>query len=126
MGLYNNLEPKIPEVKIERKRIPMPIVKAGCIVRALDDYGAENERDAVRIIEKYGVNKFDFDYPYGSFEAFKKHVLAGEFDIDIEAVMMTDEKRAEWDRALKAGEMKVIHEDHKNCRAWVESYPKKG
>lgn len=59
--------------------------KADCIVKTLTgmNYDVGDEHDAVKIIESEGVNKFNFDYPYGSFEEFKKHVLAGEFDVDI-------------------------------------------
>ena len=106
-GLYNNLEPKIPEVKIERKRTPITTIKAWCIVRALDDYNACNARDAVCIIEKYGVDKFDFDYPYGSFEEFKKHTLAGEFDVEIKLATKEDHKKLLQD--VKEGKVRVTY-----------------
>lgn len=70
---------------------------------------AGDARDAVRIIEKHGVDKFDFDYPYGSFEAFKKHVLAGEFDADIESMLMTDEEIAEQEKAIREGRLRVTY-----------------
>ena len=72
-------------------------------------YDVGSTRDALRIIEKHGVDKFDFDYPYGSFEEFKKHVLAGEFDIDIEAMMMTDEEIAEQEKAIREGRLRVTY-----------------
>ena len=72
-------------------------------------YDVDGVRDAVHIIEKHGVDKFYFDYPYGSFEEFKKHVLAGEFDIDIEAMMMTDEEIAEQEKAIREGRLRVTY-----------------
>lgn len=61
----------------------------------------DSTRDAVRIIEEQGVDKFDFDYPYGSFEEFKKHTLAGEFDIDADYMALTDEKRSKLKNAVR-------------------------
>lgn len=116
--------PLASDIKVCPIRVSEDRKKLNYIIYLLFDYEVRNARDAVCIIEEHGVDKFDFDYPYGSFEEFKKHTLAGEFDV--ESAEITDEERVEWDRALKAGEMKVIHEDHKNCRAWVESYPKEG
>lgn len=116
--------PLASDIKVCPVRVSENRKKLNYIIYLLYEYGADDVRDAVRIIEEHGMDKFDFDYPYGSFEEFKKHTFAGEFDV--EDTEITDEERAEWDRALKAGEVKVIHEDHKNCMAWVKSYPKKG
>ena len=52
---------------------------------------ADDARDVIHIIEKYHLDKSQFDYPYGSFEEFKKHVLAGEFDLDISDHLMTEQ-----------------------------------
>lgn len=59
--------------------------KAALIVNALCEMGYDvgNEREAVQIIEKDNLDKFQFDYPYGSYDLFKKHVLNGEFDVSI-------------------------------------------
>ena len=70
---------------------------------------AGDARDAVHIIEEQGVDKFDFDYPYGSFEEFKKHTLAGEFDVDIESMLMTDEEIAEQEKAIREGRLRVTY-----------------
>lgn len=42
-------------------------------------YKVNNAKRAIRIIEKFHIDKSQFDFPYGSFEEAKKHVLAGEF-----------------------------------------------
>ena len=68
------------------KKVPENKRKSNRIAWLLKSYGAGDARDAVRIIEKYGVDKFDFDYPYGSFEEYKKHVLAGEFDTKLHII----------------------------------------
>ena len=47
------------------------------------------------------MDKFDFDYPYGSFEEFKRHVLDGEFDVDVESMIMTDEEQKELQKAVE-------------------------
>ena len=116
----------VPRYNIPRHKPSEIEVKSIYIIRMLHaaGYDIEGDRDAVKLIEEKGVDKFDFDYPYGSFEEHKKHVLAGEFDVDIESMMMTDEDRATWNRDVKSGKIRVIHEDHKNCKAWVECYPK--
>ena len=113
---YNTSRHKPSETKVKSNYIIRMLFKVG--------YDVGNARDAVKLIEKNGVDKFDFDYPYGSFEEYKKYVLAGEFYVDIESMMMTDEERATWNRDVKSGKIRVIHEDHKNCKAWVECYPK--
>ena len=109
MGLYKTQDFKLPEVKINLDRTPTPQTKLNYILHLLYKYGADDARDAVRIIEKYGVDKFDFDYPYGSFEEFKKHTLAGEFDVDIEAMLLTDEERAEQEKAIREGKLRVTY-----------------
>ena len=109
MSLYKTQEFKLPEVKINLDRTPTPKTKLNHIIYLLCDYDVGDARDAVRIIEKYGVDKFDFDYPYGSFEEFKKHVLAGEFDVDIESIMITKEEHDELEKAVKEGRLRVTY-----------------
>lgn len=84
-------------------------IKADRIVQILYDMGYDvgDERDVVRVIEKEGVDKFDFDYPYGSFEEFKRHVLDGEFDVDLH--LMTDEEREQWDKDEKEGRVWITY-----------------
>ena len=116
----------VPRYNISRHKPSETKVKSNYIIRMLfkAGYDVGNPRDAVKLIEEKGVDEFDFDYPYGSFEEYKKHVLAGEFDVDIESIIMTDEERAAWERDVKSGKIRLIHEDHKNCTSWVECYLK--
>lgn len=83
--------------------IPENRKKSDRIVWLLRFYDAGNARDAVRIIEKYGVDKFDFDYPYGSFDEYKKHVLAGEFDTKLH--IMTRKEEKELKQLVKEGKL---------------------
>ena len=98
---YNTPECKPSEAEVKSDYIVRMLLNAG--------YDIEDERDAVRIIEEHDVNKFDFDYPYGSFEEYKRHVLAGEFDVDIYSMTLTDEKRTEQEEAIRAGRLKVTY-----------------
>lgn len=38
-------------------------------------YNVDNARDAIQIIEVFKLDKSQFNFPYGSFEEAKKHVL---------------------------------------------------
>lgn len=99
MSNINIPDIEIPEVKI----------KSNYIIRMLFDYDVEDARDAIRIIEEQGVDNFQFDYPYGSFEEYKKHVLAGEFDLDINSVLTSPEEQKELDKAVKEGKLWVTY-----------------
>ena len=101
--------PLSSDIKVCPVRVSEDRKKLNYIIYLLSDYNACNARDAVRIIEEHGVDKFDFDYPYGSFEEFKKHTLAGEFDVDIEAMLLTDKERAEQEKAIREGKLRVTY-----------------
>ena len=104
---------KIPPIPIPNCIPPKEEIQAGVIVRSLLrlGYDIEDERDAVKIIEYEGIEKFNFDYPYGSFEAFKKHVLAGEFDFDIEKDIKlgTKEDHEKLEKAVEEGKLWVTY-----------------
>ena len=55
------------------------------------------------------IIRIQFDYPYGSFEEYKKHVLAGEFDLDIKSVLTSPEEQKELDKAVKEGKLWVTY-----------------
>lgn len=92
------------EVEISKEE-----TKSDYIVRKLVRYGVEDPRDAIRFIEEQGIDKFDFDYPYGSFSEYKKHVLTGEFDVDVESCMMTSEQREELRQLVKEGKLWITY-----------------
>ena len=100
---------RIPRIDVPISKIPENKKKSNYIIRMLFDYDVEDARDAIRIIEEQGVDKFQFDYPYGSFEEYKKHVLAGEFDLDIKSVLTSPEEQKELDKAVKEGKLWVTY-----------------
>lgn len=84
---------------------PDPVRKAGRVISHLLKlgYDLEDERDAVKIIENNNLDKSQFDFPYGSFEEFKKHTLDGEFDLDMSNCTLTPEQRRELDLKVERG-----------------------
>lgn len=86
-------------------------LKVDVIMQKLSDmgYSVATERDAVQVIDSFGLDKSQFDFPYGSFEGFKKHVLAGEFDYDEESFFSSKEECEELDKAVKEGRLWVTH-----------------
>ena len=99
----------VPRYNIPRHKPSEIKVKSNYIVRMLFKVGYDigNARDAVKFIEENGVDKFDFDYPYGSFEEYKKHVLAGEFDIEIKLATKEDHEKLQ--QAVKEGKSWVTY-----------------
>lgn len=102
-------EIRISRIDVPISKIPENKKKSNYIVRMLFDYDVEDARDAIRIIEEQGVDKFQFNYPYGSFEEYKKHVLAGEFDLDIKSVLTSPEEQKELDKAVEEGKLWVTY-----------------
>ena len=79
----------LPEYKSDENEL-----KADIIVRKLSKmgYSVNTERDAVQIIDNFNLDKSQFDFPYHSFEEFKKHVLAGKFDYDTDTFASSQEE----------------------------------
>lgn len=75
------------------------------IMRQLDTMGyhADGARNVVLVIEKVNIDKSQFDFPYGSFEEFKKHTSDGEFDIDENKYAATDASRKKFRKELEEG-----------------------
>ena len=96
----------MPEHKVNEKWF-----KANYIVRTLvrAGYDIGDARDAIQIIESENLDKSQFDYHYGSYDEFKKHVLLGEFDIDIDSMMMTKERREQLDKDVREGKLWFTH-----------------
>ena len=95
--------PKIPKTSEEK-------IKRDIIFRKLYDmhYNVLNERNAIRIIEEYNIDKTQFDWPYGSFEAFKQHVLAGDFDRKI-TTEITKEQHDQFKKDVEEGRSWVMY-----------------
>lgn len=86
-------------------------LKAHYIIYILQDmgYDAGNERDVIHIIEIFGLDTSQFDFPYGSYDIFKSHVLAGEYDVDVKSRLMTNERREELQKAMKESRLWVTY-----------------
>ncbi len=63
----------------------------------------ENPRVMVKIIEENNLDKSQFDFPYGSFEEFKKHVLNGEYDDDFVINFMTKDDVNDMIKSIEDG-----------------------
>ena len=94
--------PKTPEEKIKLHKIIGQLCNMG--------YDICSVHDAIRIIENKHIDKSLFDYPYGSFEEFKKHATAGDLEmIDPEKTIMTDKRKKEINQALKEGRLWITY-----------------
>lgn len=96
----------LPEYKPDETEL-----KADIIVRKLSKmgYSVNTERDAVHIIDSFNLDKSQFDFPYHSFEEFKKHVLAGEFDYDEESFSSSEEEIEALHKAVKEGKLWITY-----------------
>lgn len=100
---------KIPSIPKPKYSISKEEIQADIIMRTMTgmNYDIGTHREIIEIIEFEGVEKFNFDYPYGSFEAYKTHVLAGEFDPKIKLSTKEDHERLE--KAVEEGKLWVTY-----------------
>lgn len=84
----------VPRFVIREHKVNEKWWKVNYIVRTLvrAGYDIGDAREAIQIIESENLDKSQFDYPYASYDEFKNHVLLGEFDIDVDSMMMTQEE----------------------------------
>lgn len=68
-----------------------------------------NGKSVIRIIEIFHIDKSQFDFPYGSFEEAKKHVLAGEFDYSEQSFSSSDEQIEALHKAVEEGKLWVTY-----------------
>ena len=99
----------IPKYNLPEYKPDETELKADIIVRKLSKmgYSINTERDAVQIIDNFNLDKSQFDFPYHSFEEFKKYVLAGEFDYDEESFSSSEE------------EIEALHKEVEEGRLWI-------
>lgn len=64
-------------------------------------YRTDTGKDVIDAIEQNHLDLSQFDFPYGSFEAFKEHALSGEFDFDAEKWIASPEKIKEIRQLVK-------------------------
>ena len=66
-------------------------------------YVCDEPRDMLKIIDVCKLDKSQFDFPYGSYEMFKLHVLKGDYDDDFTLKLMTSEELKDLDDAIAKG-----------------------
>lgn len=96
--------PPLPSYSTSKEEI-----QASIIMRTMTgmNYDISTHKEIIKIIESEGIDKFDFDYPYGSFNAYKKHVLAGEFNPKIKLGTKEDHERLQ--QAVKEGKLWITY-----------------
>lgn len=72
-------------------------------------YKVNNAKRAIRIIEKFHIDKSQFDFPYGSFEEAKKHVLAGEFKYRKKSFSSSKEEIETLHKAVAEGKLWITY-----------------
>lgn len=72
-------------------------------------YKVNNAKRAIRIIEKFHIDKSQFDFPYGSFEEAKKHVLAGEFKYRKKSFSSSKEEIEALHKAVAEGKLWITY-----------------
>lgn len=72
-------------------------------------YKVNNAKRAIRIIEKFHIDKSQFDFPYGSFEEAKKHVLAGEFKYRKKSFSSSEEEIKALHKAVAEGKLWITY-----------------
>lgn len=72
-------------------------------------YDIDDARSVIDVIEDFNLDKTKFEYPYNSYEIFKQHVYAGEFDVNIDSLLMSEEHSKKLDEAVKEGRLWVTY-----------------
>ena len=101
----------IPKLKKSRHHSSDEILKLYYIIYVLRgmDYDIDDAKSVINVIEDFNLDKTKFEYPYDSYENFKQHVYAGEFDVDIDSLLMTEKHCKELDEAVKEGRLWVTY-----------------
>lgn len=97
---------KIPKLKLQK----FPITekrKSNNIIYKLTNMGYEvdNAKEALAIFEKHDIDKSQFDFPYGSFESYKQHVLADDLEPDLTSHIITKEQHEQNIKDVQEGKL---------------------
>lgn len=95
----------VPEHKVDENRNKM-----GRIISDLCDIGYDicTAKEAIQVIETKKLDKSQFDFPFGSYDEFKKRVLAGELEMK-PLNMMTQEEQEQLDKAVRESELWITY-----------------
>lgn len=66
-------------------------------------YNCEEPKDMIQVINIFKLDKSQFDFPFGSYDAFKARVLNGEYDDYGVIKFMTDEEVEAMERDIEEG-----------------------
>lgn len=101
----------VPRLVVPKHKPSEKWFKVNYIVRVLvrAGYDVGDARDVIRVIEENNLDKSQFEYPYDSYDEFKKHVLAGDYDIDVAAMLMTNEERKQLQKDIAEGRLWLTH-----------------
>lgn len=72
-------------------------------------YACNNCKEMIAVIDMFHLDESQFDFPYGSYEEFKKHVNAGKFDMNEYSVFATKEECQGLDEAVEEGKLYVTY-----------------
>ena len=95
----------IPKHKLTEDGKMLNVISKLCLM----GYEVCEAKNAIRIIEMFDLDKSQFDFPYGSFEEAKKHVLAGEFDYSEESFSSSEEEIEALHKAVKEGKLLITY-----------------
>ena len=95
----------MPKHKLTEDGKMLNVISKLCLM----GYDVCEAKNAIQIIEMFELDKSQFDFPYGSFDEAKKHVLAGEFDYDEESFFSSKEECEALDKAVAEGKLWITY-----------------
>ena len=102
----------IPRIKAPVHKPDVNRNKMYSVIDALCDAGYDicTAREAIEIIESKHIDKSQFDFPYGSFEEFKRCVCDGELEVEpIDDMFMSKEEHDALMKAVEEGKLWVTY-----------------
>lgn len=95
----------MPKHKLTEDGKMLNVISKLCLM----GYEVCEAKNAIRIIEMFDLDKSQFDFPYHSFEEFKKHVLAGEFDYSEESFSSSKKEIEALHKAVAEGKLWITY-----------------
>lgn len=98
----------VPKVKRMRHKSPDEVIKLHHVMYILRGmgYDVDDARSVICIIDMFNLDKSQFDFPYGSYEEFKKHVSELEVSDNFE---MSDEEYEQFQKRIKEGQIWITY-----------------
>lgn len=101
----------IPRLKKSEYRSSEEISRLNGIIYILrkQGYDVDDAKSVINVIDTLRLDKSQFNFPYDSYAIFKQRAYAGEFDVDINVAMVSEEHCKELDKAVKEGKLWVTY-----------------